>query len=429
MISSGSELLLLVPSYAGIVGSIVLPILGTLPDSCIILFSGLGPDSQNQLNVGVGALAGSTVMLLTIPWCISIFAGRVNYDPATGMLSYWGGPKLSPPNNLSLRRTGVNIGTGIQRGAWILMGTATTYLLLQGPGLVYESYSQEKLAKTESAWAFVGMIVCAVLFCSYLVYQLYTSSSHLEGSQNDRRNKAITDSIHRGEISLLGVMKSELGDIIAHHASEGTPLIINEEAELLHRLKVVLWPFFHKYDESKTGTLDIVELAAAMRDLGENVGHDELVELFDEFDQDNSGFVDFHEFVIGTGTYIKNNSTLLEGTKGVTRRCSITNRTKRLSSLLIDQGKLPSRRASSQTGVTYFESSHSFGVAHDNTDFLEEQEQEEEVPVDLHHLSPDEQQNRIKRRAFLNLLGGTLMLLLFSDPMVDALDEVGRERV
>lgn len=68
MISDGSELLLLVPAVAGIVGSVVLPVLGAVPDGAIVLFSGLGDDAQDELSVGVGALAGSTIMLLTIPW-------------------------------------------------------------------------------------------------------------------------------------------------------------------------------------------------------------------------------------------------------------------------------------------------------------------------------------------------------------------------
>ncbi len=68
MISDGSELLLLVPSLAGVVGSVVLPVLGAVPDGAIVLFSGMGDDAQEQLSVGVGALAGSTIMLLTIPW-------------------------------------------------------------------------------------------------------------------------------------------------------------------------------------------------------------------------------------------------------------------------------------------------------------------------------------------------------------------------
>lgn len=78
LISDGSELLLLVPALSGIVGSVVLPILGAVPDGCIVLFSGLGPNAQEQLSVGVGALAGSTIMLLTVPWFLSILGGRVN---------------------------------------------------------------------------------------------------------------------------------------------------------------------------------------------------------------------------------------------------------------------------------------------------------------------------------------------------------------
>ena len=54
----------------------MLPILGAVPDGAIMLFSGLGPDAQEQMQVGVGALAGSTIMLLTVPWGGCIFAVR-----------------------------------------------------------------------------------------------------------------------------------------------------------------------------------------------------------------------------------------------------------------------------------------------------------------------------------------------------------------
>lgn len=74
MISEGSDLLLLVPSMAGLVGGVVLPLLGAVPDGAIILFSGLGSveEAQETLSVGVGALAGSTIMLLTVPFFLSI---------------------------------------------------------------------------------------------------------------------------------------------------------------------------------------------------------------------------------------------------------------------------------------------------------------------------------------------------------------------
>jgi hypothetical protein len=75
LISDGAEMLLEV-SNPVIVGGLVLPILGALPDAAMILVSGLGPDAQQQLSVGVGTLAGSTIMLLTIPWLGGLLIGR-----------------------------------------------------------------------------------------------------------------------------------------------------------------------------------------------------------------------------------------------------------------------------------------------------------------------------------------------------------------
>merc|ERR1719281_143899 len=112
LISDGSELLLLVPAVAGVVGSVVLPVLGAVPDGMMVLFSGLGEDAQKEVAVGVGALAGSTIMLLTIPWFLAVLGGRVNTDekgqcvykkPAEADDSW---EKLSPPGNMSLNGTG-----------------------------------------------------------------------------------------------------------------------------------------------------------------------------------------------------------------------------------------------------------------------------------------------------------------------------------
>lgn len=74
-ISDGSEMLLSLYG-PGIIGGLVIPILGAVPDAAIILVSGLGnkAEVQQQISVGVGTLAGSTIMLLTIPWAVSSMA-------------------------------------------------------------------------------------------------------------------------------------------------------------------------------------------------------------------------------------------------------------------------------------------------------------------------------------------------------------------
>jgi len=42
---------MLVPSLKGIVGPVVLPILGAVPDGAIVIFSGLGPIADAQAQV------------------------------------------------------------------------------------------------------------------------------------------------------------------------------------------------------------------------------------------------------------------------------------------------------------------------------------------------------------------------------------------
>lgn len=50
LICDGSELLLLVPSLSGLIGSVILPILGAVPDACVVLYSGLRSDAQGRIH-------------------------------------------------------------------------------------------------------------------------------------------------------------------------------------------------------------------------------------------------------------------------------------------------------------------------------------------------------------------------------------------
>jgi hypothetical protein len=52
MIGDGSELLLLVPSWADLIGSVVLPVLGAVPDGLMVLFSGLGRTRPRKFRSG-----------------------------------------------------------------------------------------------------------------------------------------------------------------------------------------------------------------------------------------------------------------------------------------------------------------------------------------------------------------------------------------
>mmetsp|Transcript_2366 Transcript_2366/g.10082 ORF Transcript_2366/g.10082 Transcript_2366/m.10082 type:complete len:532 (-) Transcript_2366:258-1853(-) len=368
MISNGSELLLLVPSLAGLVGSCVLPVLGAVPDGAIVLFSGMGPDAQEQLAVGVGALAGSTTMLLTIPWFLSVYAGRVDID-SDGDCVYKV-PKIDGMKS-TLFEMGVQPHEDVRVGAQIMMITSLSYLLIQVPASYLHGPTDE-VAAGEQKWALAAMVVCVLAFILYLVYQYHVSQTSDEDAGLFLKVDAVVvEKIKKGEISLLAVMSSFVKD---GPVSESTPL--NRTAHY-PRLEKILKPFFVLYDESGDGKIDRRELTLVLRDLGITLNFDEVNDRFDKYDTNSDGHINLQEFVQG------------------------------MSELMDDPA---AREAIAKAG------------SKETTD----EEEPEEMPEDFMHLPPEEQQRRVLMRSFYMMGLGTALVLLFSDPMVDVLSEFGK---
>ena len=199
LISEGSDLLLLVPSIAGIVGSCVLPVLGAVPDGAIMLFSGLGDveEAQENLAVGVGALAGSTIMLLTVPWALSLWAGRVDLD-AEGKANYARKPKLGA--NRGPTECGVSPGPQVKSGANIMVMTLVSYVIIQGPAFFMAGDSRAEVAENEKSWALLGLVTTLGGFVSYLYYQ--GVSSHAQDVQKKKQEAVMKTMLASGRVSL-----------------------------------------------------------------------------------------------------------------------------------------------------------------------------------------------------------------------------------
>ena len=183
MLSEGSELLLLVPQVAGLVGSVVLPILGAVPDGAIMLFSGLGEGAQKNLQVGVGALAGSTIMLLTVPWGLCTLVGSVPLD-AQGRPNYAKRAKKSL-SITTLSRHGIKPEATIRKNAYVMMATAVGYLVIQFPAWSYAmrpstSEVESALAGEERWWAFGALIFSTLAFIVYLALMFHQSEGSAE---------------------------------------------------------------------------------------------------------------------------------------------------------------------------------------------------------------------------------------------------------
>ena len=148
----------------------------------------------------------------------------------------------------------------------------------------------------------------------------------------------------------------------------------------MEHVRILVRSFFYRYDSDHNGTISVSELKILLQDLGESMKTTEVSQLLSEFDRNKDNELSFEEFC-----------------------CFIVN--------LVD------RRTKGELATIVTES---------NED--EEEEEEEEIPSDLVHLSPKQQQRRIIGRSFAMMLAGTALVILFSDPIVDVLDNMA-ERV
>lgn len=99
-----------------------------MPDSAIIIVSGIGDVAQAQANiaVGVGTLAGSTIMLLTIAWSGAAFLARCD-------LNEFGEAIDGRCGRFSLRHQGFTVDSDTPINARIMLATSLLYFVVQIP--------------------------------------------------------------------------------------------------------------------------------------------------------------------------------------------------------------------------------------------------------------------------------------------------------
>jgi Ca2+/Na+ antiporter len=299
-IADGSELLTLVLN-PGLVGGLVLPVMGAVPDGAIVLFSGLGPNAQAQLNVGVGTLAGSTIMLLTIPWAASVWLGRVDLTDDGSKALYKQRPKLTRPGS-DVVHTGVQPSGDIPRSAYIMLATGATYLVVQGPSWAKDAPG------TDRAFALAGLLLAVAAFVGYSAYCLLSASS-LEAQKAKAtavRKRALADhlvgftTMLRIEEALAAEALGDRADALVDGAGgdgsdvggggSARSLLIGASpdkggastpgggarASARHSTHggagsatvAALYKLFDKYDADGSGSIDLSELKLMLRDLG-----------------------------------------------------------------------------------------------------------------------------------------------------------------
>jgi hypothetical protein len=156
--------------------------------------------------------------------------------------------------------------------------------------------------------------------------------------------------------------------------------------------------------------------------IGENLSASELSTFMENLDKNKDNTVDFEEFVTGVYAYVLENAVSTKATDAGYTPLAGGRAGEGVFGLPLLAGGGAENRDSTSTSSGFKDSCKD--VNHDEE--IEEEEEEEEMPSDLSHLSPDEQQRAIKKRAAFMLGLGTLLVVLISDPMVSVLSEIGK---
>jgi len=439
MISDGSELLMLIPSLAPLVGPVVLPILGAVPDGAIVIFSGLGPiaQAQSKLNVGIGALAGSTIMLLTIPWGLAIIYGRVQLLPdADGALTKGNYKPKRASNRLpagtpnQLFGSGVNCGTVLQKNTLIMLITGGGYLIVQGSAFYAQCWEKDDNGKCsagqdsgditgtghkEKLFAYIALGYCVMGLIVYLVYAICKEDDEVAQSVYAKTlTKLIKDNNLTVAVAFDFILSEKRAKALQGNVNvEGTALKMDstsltpDEKKLV---KKVLKPLFVEFDTSGDGQLDVGEIQSLItNNFHSPMSREDATALYDTMNTDHKGLVSFDEFITGFMNYF-----IMHGQKAdVLRQEELA---------LEQQRQLQMQMQMQMQAEVTAEGKDAEG----QEDAMEdEMEEEDEMPEDFKHLDKDEQQWAIIKRSCMLMAAGTFIVLLFSDPMVNVLNNLG----
>ncbi|KAK9285103.1 hypothetical protein L1049_024288 [Liquidambar formosana] len=265
-LSNGSEILLEILG-PGIIGGLFLPILSSLPDAIIIL-------AKKQLKVrcqlGMGLLAGSTVMVLTLLWGSCIVAGKCDLVNSIAV-------DLQDTKRFSLTGSGVSTDIWTSYAARIMVVSVIPFIIVQLPQVLHTT-SQTRLA------ILISLIVSASLLISYCLYQVFSLQ---------RRRLAYAKRKHVISVFLEHLKMRALGRLLT---DDGEP-----NTEVIQKL-------FTAIDQNSDGYLSTKELRSLIigiefDDMDLNI--DDAVEnVMGDFDTSQDLLIDRDEFVKGISKWL-----------------------------------------------------------------------------------------------------------------------------
>ncbi|KAI8552492.1 hypothetical protein RHMOL_Rhmol06G0270700 [Rhododendron molle] len=254
-LSSGSELLLEVLG-PGLIGGLLLPVLGALPDAMLILVSGLSgttETAQSQVSFGMGLLAGSTIFNLTLLWGMFVIVGKCDIQDSIAVDG-------KDTKGLSLTGSGVTTDIWTCYGARIMTVSVIPFIVVQLLQTM-SSTSGRRLA------ILIALILSLMMLLSYCLYQVFQPKIQFRRIAFARRKHVISGILKHLKQRALGRLLRDDGTpnevVIAKFVSLDT---LNADFDFILSCFLTLESdfdrLFHAIDVDDDGQISYAELKA-----------------------------------------------------------------------------------------------------------------------------------------------------------------------
>lgn len=187
-ITNGCELLLSVMG-PGIIGGLFLPILGAFPDALLIAVSGLSGSTataQSQVLIGMGLLAGSTVMLLTALWGACTIVGKCDLSEENVAIDG------QDTKRFNLSGSGITTDKATAKASQIMVVSLIPFIIVEIPQVI-DSSSAKRIGVLVGC---IAAIICLISYCVYQIIQPWIQKRRMAYAKHKHIISTILNVVH-----------------------------------------------------------------------------------------------------------------------------------------------------------------------------------------------------------------------------------------
>ncbi|XP_047168145.1 sodium/calcium exchanger NCL-like [Vigna umbellata] len=271
----------------GVFGASAFDILGAVPESLILVVTGLSSDkeiAQEYASTGVGLLAGSSILLLTVVWGTCVIIGK---QKLINDSNFDGSHSSRRGITKSLTGYGITMDVDTRQMAIIMVFSVIPLVIMQIPHLFHFSSAASNVT------LMVALIVAVTFLISYFIYQVFKPQIEKTRLEYIKHDDLILRIFQRVE-------KQTLQKILA---DDGTPNV-SAISGLYHEIS--------QHGGKDLLASEVKELFFGSKLTDTDIKEEQIADLLKVFDRNGDQIITKEEFVTGLTEYINQTKHALD---------------------------------------------------------------------------------------------------------------------